>query len=171
MSTDSERDERLAKQARAIMRLRRDRDRLAGMVAELADTSRELVEKVRFLETVIGTGHIPEHPTSTDVERQPVSDESDTGWGTASIEPGCVPLVEQGIWVERTQCMTCGLGVEAGRTALSCTRCSSQRTRAIRGEIVRPVIARCLNCGADKAPGGMIYLCTPCRKAHKAHSA
>lgn len=122
--------------------------------------------RVEFLETVIGTGHIP---TSDDGERQQVSDGPIPGfdvWSQASILPA-VALVEQGTWVERDECLLCGRAKGGGRKSMTCDRCKVARSAAIKGG-VKPGIPQCLNCGADKGAGGLLLICSKCRPAARA---
>lgn len=159
---------RLDKQATAIKRLRSDRDKQAEQIGRL-------LARVEFLETVVNLGHVPEHPGP---ERQQVSGIPDTGhgqtdseaiWRRPSIEAGAVPLVEQGNWITRAECLICGQVKQGKRPRMTCDGCSQCRRAAISGEIARPKFPECLNCGTTaKGGGGLQYLCLPCREGAKA---
>lgn len=168
MSTDPDTQSRLDKQARAILRLRQDRDRLGERIDAL-------VARVEFLETMVGgqvlasSAEGDRQPVSGDGSgAEPVSDRSDTGdpWDGEALRP-VLPLVGQGTWTERTECLVCGGAKASGRQALTCSRCSARRTEAIRGSRPRLPVPECLNCGESKAPGGLIFLCPACRKGQR----
>lgn len=169
MSTDPDTQSRLDKQARAILRLRQDRDRLGERIDAL-------VARVEFLETMVG-GQVLASSAEGDRQPESVSDSSDTGrgsgrqgqtdpWDGEALRP-VLPLVGQGTWTERTECLVCGGAKASGRQALTCSRCSTRRTEAIRGSRPRLPVPECLNCGESKAPGGLIFLCPACRKGQR----
>jgi hypothetical protein len=178
---------RLDKQAAAIKRLRRDRDAMKAQVESLLVRVESLASRVETLEVMVG-GAIVAEGSRAGSATQDGSARSSTGSESTGVsrngraEPvqprqpagaewlPVVALVQQGTWEERGLCLVCGKDKGHGRDRhmMACAGCRAERSDAIKGKRDRPGIPRCLSCGAEKAPGGLMYLCGPCRPAARA---